>query len=139
LLVVTARPRSGGGGDGLRTQQRLVAYRAAPLIYVTAPGNKTPLGSLRAAFHLGGEVSSAARNRDLHSTAGSDFSDDRSSARRSSKRIASLRLGIFGCDRRQSSTSAKIGPFSGNRTTAARSCMKAPRVQCYEVHAPNAV
>jgi hypothetical protein len=39
LLVMTARPRSGGGGDGLRTQQRLVAYGAAPLVYVTAPGN----------------------------------------------------------------------------------------------------
>jgi hypothetical protein len=74
---------------------------------------------------------SAAPSRSA--TAGSDFSDDRSSARRSSRRIASLRLGIFGCDRRQSSTNAKIGPSSGNRTTAVCSCMKAPRVQCYEM------
>jgi hypothetical protein len=38
---------------------------------------------------------SAAPSRSA--TAGSDFSDDRSSARRSSRRTASLRLGIFGC------------------------------------------
>src|SRR5262245_12165501 len=64
-------------------------------------------------------------------TPASALSGDRSSACWSGLRIASFALGIFGWDRRQASTSAKIGPSSGNRTTAVCSCMKAPRVHRY--------
>src|SRR5262249_43848448 len=83
---------------------------------------------------IDGEVGGGGHGRSLSrsATAASDFSDDRPSARQSSRRIASLRLGIFGCERRQSSTSAKIGPSSGNRTTAVCSCMKAPPLHCAE-------
>src|SRR5262249_62382806 len=94
----------GGGGLGCSLAAALNTTFAAAAAVLNRPGERCS----RSDRLFGIAVFESPEPLSRSATAASDFSDDRSSARRSRRRMASLRLAIFGCELSPCFTTAKI-------------------------------